>query len=960
MTMLHFAMFVQVAGLVLISIVLQMLIRAEESFERKMMIIVSICVFVQNAGYLSELVSTTAESCLASIKMEYIGVTWVCLCYMVFIYHFCNKKVNGYLVQMLSVTNLLITAGVLTNETHHLLYTDAVYKTEPLFPHVELSYGPLFYIYIGELLVTCCASLITIYRFYKSAKKTENNKKKLMALRFIIAAPCIPFVTMMLYAAKIIQVWDFTPIAMLIVSAGTIILMFKRNIFDLVSTAKREIINNMDDAFIILDEFMNLCEYNDAAKDLFPDLVNVPIESKISLCKDIPLAVFLSDDEADMDFEINGRYIQTHINTILDDDGELRGYIALFLDVTTIHENVTQVLEMKKSADAANQAKSDFLANMSHEIRTPMNAIIGMSELIIEESVGRKVYDFACDIKVASQNLLSIINDILDISKIESGKIELSEVDYYIEPMLLEVSSMINLSVAEKGLILKKDFDDNLPYKLHGDNLRVRQVLINILTNAVKYTNKGYIDLSVTFEHIDTGYIKLIMTVADTGIGIKPTDLEQIFENFAQVDTKKNREIQGTGLGLAITKNLCSLMGGDIRVESEYGKGSKFTITVVQKVVDYTTIFENPKTNEDVKKEHFKPFKAPEARILLVDDNKINLKVAQGLIKPYEFQVDEAANGYEAISMVQENDYDIIFMDHMMPEIDGVETTRRIRELGVDSPIIALTANALKEVEAMFLANGFQDFVSKPVERKVLTEKLEKWIPDEKKSYEDESERPHKKEDGGHEGGGTSSGMRMFAAESINFMEGVAKSPLGMEGYIELLALYFEEGKSKIKLIKELASEKDYVNYTIEVHALKSASYNVAATQLGDMAKEHEMAGREGRNEFIDENVETLVALYNKVLKEVKTILDINGVGRAENTKPKREITPDETKLMIQDILLSVENFKSKEAQEKLRSLLNFAIPEGIEVELLEVQTMLKMYNDDEAEKALGSILDKM
>lgn len=957
--MLHFAMLVQIAGLILIMIVIQMLIRADESFERKMMLIVSVCVFVQNAGYLSELVSPTAESCVASIKMEYLGVTWVCLCFMVFIYHFCGKKVNGYLIQVLSVSNLLISLFVLTNETHHLLYTDAVYVEGPVFPHVELSYGPLFYIYLGEIVIAGFFSIKTIYCFYKNAKKTETNKKKLRMLRFIIAAPCVPFITMMLYAARIIPVWDITPIAMLGVSAGIIITMFRKNLFNLVNTAKREIINNMDDAFIILDEFMNLCEYNDAARQLFPDIINVPIEGKISLCKDIPIAVFLNPDEAELDFEINGRYIQTHVNTIEDDDGEIRGYIALFLDVTTIHENVTQVLEMKKSADAANQAKSDFLANMSHEIRTPMNAIIGMSELIIEESVGRKVYDFACDIKVASQNLLSIINDILDISKIESGKIELTEVDYFIEPMLLEVSSMINLSAVEKGLILKKDFDDNLPYKLHGDNLRVRQVLINILTNAVKYTNKGYIDLGVTFEHIDNGSIMLIMTVADTGIGIKPTDLENIFENFTQVDTRKNREIQGTGLGLAITKNLVNMMGGDIKVESDYGKGTKFTISMVQKVVDYTTIFENPKTNEDVKKEHIRPFKAPEARILLVDDNKINLKVAQGLLKSYEFQVDEALNGYEAISMIKEKDYDIIFMDHMMPEMDGVETTRRIRDLGNETTVIALTANALKDVEEMFLANGFQDFVSKPIEKKVLGEKLEKWIPDELKFYIDESGEPVKKP-AENDGGGTSSGMRMFAAENISFMEGVAKSPLGMEGYIELLALYFEEGRNKIKLIKELANQKDYVNYTIEVHGLKSASYNVAATQLGDLAKEHEVAGREGRNEFIDENVDSLVTLYNKVLNEVKTILDINGVGRSERKTEKRAITADETKLMIKDILTSVENFKSKEAQEKLRSLLNFAIPDSLENELVEVQKMLKMYNDDEAEKTLGSILEKM
>ena len=354
-------------------------------------------------------------------------------------------------------------------------------------------------------------------------------------------------------------------------------------------------------------------------------------------------------------------------------------------------------------------------------------------------------------------------------------------------------------------------------------------------------------------------------------------------------------------------------------------------------------------------------FTAPEAKILLVDDNIINLKVAKGILKQYKAVVETATSGMAAIEMAEANEYDIIFMDHMMPEMDGVEATRRIRDAGNEVTIVALTANALKDVREMFLSNGFQDFVPKPIDQKQLRRVLDHWIPFEKKRYGDTDEAEKTDVDGKPKyKDKMASGLDMFEAHNINFVDGVTKSPLGMEGYLELLELFYEQGLETMPKIKNLAEKEDYVNYTIEVHGLKSASYNVSANQLGDMAKDHEFAGKDGNNSFIQDNLDELLDLYNKVLTEIKSILEINGIYKDKEAKELKEISPDEVILMTKDILGDVQNFKSKDAKEKLNSILNYAIPDIYREDFENVQKLLKMYEDEEAEEVLGRIIEQM
>lgn len=763
-------------------------------------------------------------------------------------------------------------------------------------------------------------------------------------------------------------------------------------------------------------------------------------------------------------------YMWTPLNTIgyqYSDTYLLRFPIVYFFDLILSFVILYHVMcyrqkqeELLESVTTADRSKSDFLANMSHEIRTPMNAIIGMCELILrEQDISESVRENCFNIQSSGRSLLSIINDILDFSKIESGKLEIIESEFNIASVLNDVINMAVTRKGEKKIEIMVHADPDIPRGLIGDEIRIRQIMINLMTNAVKFTHTGAVTLRVSQLKQEYG-INLKVTVADSGIGITEENLEKLFSSFQQVDTRKNRAIEGTGLGLAISKRLVAQMGGFINVSSVYGEGSVFSFVIPLKVKDerpfikvdnpekimalgylnlkkfevpaveqmyrnlmeeistqlkvgfvYTESFDEMKrmleggkiTHLFIGKEQFldhkdyfinnsgrasitlvqdivdsvrvpegikciyKPFytvsaalainnetvstlnerrgsvitfSAPRARILVVDDNPVNLKVVSGLMQPYHMQILTVDSGKSAISMLRSKDIDLVLMDHMMPEMDGVEATSIIRQMEGDYykrlPIIALTANAVNGVREMFIESGFNDFVAKPIELGALDRALKTHLPEDyimKPVSDDYGPTDRRESKYNYE---EPCGL-ISVAKGLNYAGG------NEDVYYEILELFVRKGEGKRKEINALAEEKNWHNYIIEVHALKSTSLTIGAAELSEKAKKLELAGKSGDFDVIIRDNDDLMKSYDDVMTEGRKLLEKVGViVEAEET----EAAPENMKPVSLEIL--------REYCIKIRECCDGFDSDGI-IEIAE-QAAIFSYND----KSLKPYFDKI
>lgn len=537
----------------------------------------------------------------------------------------------------------------------------------------------------------------------------------------------------------------------------------------------------------------------------------------------------------------------------------------------------------KEIAQQANRAKSDFLANMSHEIRTPINAVLGMDEMILRESTNPQILEYASDIKQAGSMLLSLINDILDFSKIESGKMDIIPVDYDLGILLGDTIDMIRSRAEEKKLQLELKIESTTPVHLHGDEVRLRQIITNILTNAVKYTPEGKVTLTVSGKKVSDEAVQLYISVKDTGIGIKEEDMGRLFDSFQRVDESRNRNIEGTGLGLSITMRLLNLMGSGLEVKSTYGEGSDFYFYLEQKQLDDEVIgddvlkyYENEKGKNSISTEQFY---APDAKILVVDDNEMNIKVFLGLLKNHGMQIDTAMSGKECLALIEKNAYHIIFMDHQMPEMDGVETLKRIRELqnnpSKDAVIIILTANAVSGAREMFLQEGFRDFLSKPIIAVQLEKMIQKYLPKELLLKNDLGQKEESAVESVDESADNADNVGAVQSENslVDWKMGKAFCMDDEDFYMEMLQTFLDSPSATE--LKSFYEECDFENYRIKVHAMKSNLANIGAMTASDMAKKLELALKNDNNvTYVKENHEEFMAVYENVVSEVRTYIE--------------------------------------------------------------------------------------
>ena len=544
--------------------------------------------------------------------------------------------------------------------------------------------------------------------------------------------------------------------------------------------------------------------------------------------------------------------------------------------IHTIGDIITSEREKRAAIDAS-LVKSTFLANMSHEIRTPINSIMGMNEMILRENKDPDIGTYADHIKRSCNLLMSIIGDVLDFSKIETGKINIVSDPYSTGDLLSDLTNLLNEQAKAKSLGVELDISGDIPTVLEGDENRVKQVVINLITNAVKYTKTGHIGLTAYGTPVLDSSYELTFEVSDTGIGIKDDDQDKLFDSFTRVDQKKNRNIQGTGLGLAIVKALCNIMGGDITVKSKYGEGSVFTAKLIQNVVDPTplgTSWKQVRRKEQERVEYRASFKAPGKRILAVDDNESNLMVIRQLLKKTELTVDLVDNGKDAIGLCREKKYDLILLDHMMPDLDGVDVLGVIRQRPSNTnyytPIIVLTANATEGSRKEYIAAGFDDYISKPVSGEKLEEIMAKWILPAKEQASD-----------GKKGNDIISGFEIddssLASESkpsspnsdsaskITALEellgpDVFKQVIiycgGREFAGKVLAKIAEDSLKALDNMNNALGSEDFKSYSINAHSIKGMMASAGMETLRDHAKEHEFAAKEERIDYMREDYE--------------------------------------------------------------------------------------------------------
>ncbi len=613
---------------------------------------------------------------------------------------------------------------------------------------------------------------------------------------------------------------------------------------------------------------------------------------------------------------------------------------------TTVRKQYDEVRKARDEAERANSAKTRFLANISHEIRTPINTIIGMNEMITREDptgVPKNYFlsmmNYSFDVRNAAEALLSLINDLLDMSKIESGKMHLTEQSYDTGEMLRSIVSMIRGKSTEKELIFDVVVDELLPVKMYGDVAKIKQIVLNLLTNAVKYTEKGGFCLTVSMDEREGDAASLRFSVKDTGLGVKEEDMPKLFMAYERLDEEKNSSIQGTGLGLDISRRFAELMEGNLWCESTYGEGSEFILTVKQKIIDATPMGSFIERSEGSASGPYVPqFIAPDADILVVDDTPMNLNVIKGLLKATEVFVTTSESGEDAIGKIRDNHFDVVFLDHMMPGMDGIETLQEIRKINAEVPVYALTANA-SVGEDFYKEKGFNGYLSKPVDSELLEKTILKHIPEEmikmvekKQAVEELTELPENMQ-------------WLYETEGINVDEGIKNSG-GINNYIFALNLFLDTIDGNAQVISD-AYENDNIRlYTIKVHALKSSARIIGAHELSKHCEQLENAGNRNDLDFIHGNTGRLLTEYAGYKEKLSSLKEDN-----ESREDKEEISKDELNEAYEALREMIPEMDYDAVESILEKLSEYKLPEEDSEKIKDVGRLLRAFDWDGLEK---------
>lgn len=580
-------------------------------------------------------------------------------------------------------------------------------------------------------------------------------------------------------------------------------------------------------------------------------------------------------------------------------------------------QDIMGIEREKQKAVFEKVSQTRFLTHMSHEIRTPLNVVIGMNTMILNENRDKQVQEYAEKIDSASKLLLNLISDVLDFSKVEQGSMELEKNSYYLASLINDEALSLKSKAEEKGLEVRIQIDEKLPSVLQGDVVRIKQCLNHLIQNAVNYTQEGHITLSAQGSYSDSKEFYLVLSVADTGEGIRKEDMAKLFNSFTKLDENKNQFVAGTGLGLSLIKTLITKMGGTIKVNSVFGKGSMFTIRIPQIVVDKEPIgniecaYEKAEMESLQKRQYLY---APEAEILVVDDNDMNLAVIRGLLKQSEMRLDMALSGKECLELTRKKKYDLIFMDHMMPVMDGVETLHMLKKEtenpNVDTTVIMLTANAITGMKEQYIEEGFEDYISKPVELEKLEKMLHKYLPEEKTSWKEEERKEQSEEKQEEE----QTGSKIDKSIGLNYCGG------SEEMYKEIVRAYHQQGQKYIAAIPELCEKGEWKDYAVIAHAIKSTSLTIGARELSEEAKIQEQAAKEDKTDICAQGWEAFFENYKQILQEAEAFLGIEE-SKEETDEALQILSKSEYIEECRKLLQYIEDYEMGEAMEQIGKL---------------------------------------
>ena len=832
---------------------------------------------------------------------------------------------------------------IATVDYHHLYYKDywlAPSKANLNGYTLEISPAPMYYVYMAFLLAEIMTTIGIIISSYCSQRSMPNKGK----IHFLmIAAMLSPMLLLSLRILKILKGDDPTPLGILLSCIFMSIAVVKYGLFDPVKNAKNYIIDNLKEAVIVTDADHRFLFLNSMA-----DKIITSINKEQGYSTDDKIYAFIQGSQDFFDWK--DRHYQVE-ETVLKDNELIQGYMMTIVDVTKIIEQNHLMKRLVLQTEDANRAKTNFVSNMSHEIRTPMNSIVGITEILLRSRHSPKEQEYLLNIQSSGRVLLTIINDVLDCSKMEAGKMQLFDEPYDTCSLFHDLRISMENRIGHSGLELIYDIDQDIPCKLKGDMGRIRQVIINLVNNAIKYTEKGSVRFSVHVRQKNTDKVMLYYEVADTGIGIRKEDQKILFDAFQRVEMDRNRYVEGTGLGLTISQNLVNMMGGVIEVESEYGKGSRFFFTIEQTIIDPTPVSAvnyNGQKDNVTEKEAECLFIAPEAHILLVDDNELNLVVAKELLKPLRMQIDTAENGLQAVKMVRGSQYDLVLMDHMMPVMDGIEAAKAIRALPEDKyqklPIIALTANAMVDARKEFLNAGMNGFVAKPIDFARICNQLKLWLPKDlvrdvpkeeakKLLADDLSDREIQPED---------------PQMGFSFEEGV-KHCGSKAALMKTIRIFYRTIDSKANKIEQCLKEGLISDYVIEIHALKSSALLIGAVPLSEAAKELEDYGKQGKTEVLEEKTPDVLTLCG----DLKNILR----PYAEKEEDaKKEFSDGEWITALQQIHQCIEQFDLDGVDQIMEQLEEYQVPECIR----ESMDQLRVYVADVSLEEIMELTDTM